>query len=260
MPPYAFHYAIPHEFYEKHHVRRYGFHGTSHKFVGRRAAEMLGKPFSKFTGITCHLGNGCSMAAIRNGQSVDTSMGLTPLEGQIMGTRSGDIDPALGFFLTREAGIGFEELDSLLNRKSGMLGVSGLSNDVRTLVEAAARGHKRATLALDMFAYRVRKYIGAYMAVLNGCDAIVFTGGVGENAAPLRERICSNLEYLGVSLDVSRNAGVFSREAIISSPLSKVALLVVPTNEELEIARDTAWISRAIQSGKHWVQVSEETL
>ena len=199
MPPYAFHYAVPLEFYEKHHVRRYGFHGTSHKFVGRRAAEMLGKPFSKFTGITCHLGNGCSMAAIRNGQSVDTSMGLTPLEGLIMGTRCGDIDPALGFFLTREAGIPFEQLDSLLNRKSGMLGISGLSNDVRALVEAAARGHKRATLALDMFAYRVRKYIGAYMAALNGCDAIVFTGGIGENAGPLRERICSNLEYLGVS-------------------------------------------------------------
>lgn len=260
MPPYAFHYGIPYVFYEKHHLRRYGFHGTSHKFVGLRAAEMLGKPFSKFTGITCHLGNGCSMAAIRNGQSVDTSMGLTPLEGLVMGTRSGDIDPALGFFLTREAGIPFEELDSLLNRNSGLLGLSGLSNDARTLVEASARGHKRATLALEVFCYHVRKYIGSYLAVLNGCDAIVFTGGIGENAAPLRERICSDLDYLGISIDVGRNASVFSREAIISAPLSKIALLVVPTNEELEIARDTAWISRAVESGRHWVQTSEEVL
>ena len=260
MPPHAFHYGIPQEFYEKYHVRRYGFHGTSHKFVGRRAAELLKKPFSKFTGITCHLGNGCSMAAVRNGLSVDTTMGLTPLEGLLMGTRTGDIDPALGFFLTREAGIPFEQLDSLFNKKSGMLGVSGLSNDVRALIEAAARGHKRATLALDMFAYRVRKYIGAYMAVLNGCDAIVFTGGIGENAAPLREKICSDMKYLGITIDVSRNAGVFAREAIVSAPLSKVTVMVVPTNEELEIARDTAWICRAVDSGKHWIQAPEEPI
>ena len=240
IPPYAYLYAVPYEFYEKYRARRYGFHGTSHLFVARRAAEILGKPLSGFSGITCHLGNGCSMAAIRDGRSVDTTMGLTPLEGLIMGTRSGDIDPGLGFFLARQAGIPFEGIESLLNSRSGLLGVSGLSNDVRPLKEAAERGHARAVLALDMFAYRVKKYIGAYMAVLDGCEAIVFTGGIGEKAAFLREKICSDLESLGIRLDVTRNASVASEEAIISLPSSKVTVMVVPTNEELEIARETA--------------------
>ena len=254
MPPHAYHYGIPYEFYEKYHVRRYGFHGTSHVFVARRAAEMLGKPVSEFSGITCHLGNGCSITAIRNGRSVDTSMGLTPLEGLLMGTRSGDIDAGAVLFIARQEQLPLAALDSLLNRKSGMLGVSGLSNDVRTLIEAAAKGHRRATLALDMFAYRVKKYVGAYMAVLNGCDAIVFTGGIGENAAPLREKICRDLEFFGIRLDTGRNAEVFGREGMISAPLSKVALMVVPSNEEWEIARETAWIGRAVATTKHWVK------
>jgi len=243
MSPRAFLYGIPYDLYKQYHVRRYGFHGTSHRFVARRAAEMLGKPFSEFSGITCHLGNGCSMTAVRRGQSVDTSMGLTPLEGLMMGTRSGDIDPAVGFFLTRQAGIPFEELDSLFNKKSGMLGVSGLSNDMRTLIEAASNGHERARLALDMFAYRVRKYIGAYLAVLNGGDAIVFTGGIGENAPSLRQDVCSDLDRLGIEIDPGRNASVRSEEAVISAPGSQVVVMVVPTNEELEIARETALVT-----------------
>jgi len=243
MSPRAFLYGIPYDLYKQYHVRRYGFHGTSHRFVARRAAEMLGKPFSEFSGITCHLGNGCSMTAVRRGQSVDTSMGLTPLEGLMMGTRSGDIDPAVGFFLTRQAGIPFEELDSLFNKKSGMLGVSGLSNDMRILIEAASNGHERARLALDMFAYRVRKYIGAYLAVLNGGDAIVFTGGIGENAPSLRQDVCSDLDRLGIEIDPGRNASVRSEEAVISAPGSQVVVMVVPTNEELEIARETALVT-----------------
>jgi len=245
MPAHAFTYGIPYQYYENYRVRRYGFHGTSHKFVARRAAEMLDKPFREFTGITCHLGNGCSMAAIKNGKSVDTSMGLTPLEGLLMGTRSGDIDPAIVLFLSRETGLGLDEVDSLLNRKSGLLGVSGLSNDMRALFKAAKGGHERAALALKMFGYRVRKYIGAYLAVLNGADAMVFTGGIGENAAEQRETICSDLDGLGVELDAARNAGVHAEEAIVSRPTSKVAVMVVPTNEELEIARETALLSHA---------------
>ena len=171
-----------------------------------------------------------------------------------MGTRSGDIDAGAVLFIARQEQLPLAALDSLLNRKSGMLGVSGLSNDVRTLIEAAAKGHRRATLALDMFAYRVKKYVGAYMAVLNGCDAIVFTGGIGENAAPLREKICRDLEFFGIRLDTGRNAEVFGREGMISAPLSKVALMVVPSNEEWEIARETAWIGRAVATTKHWVK------
>ncbi len=253
MPPRAFLYGLPYEWYEKYHVRRYGFHGTSHRFVARRAAKMLGKPFFEFTGITCHLGNGCSMTAVRNGRSVDTSMGLTPLEGLIMGTRTGDLDPALSFYLAREAGIALKDLHVLYNTRSGLLGVSGLSNDVRTLLEAASEGHERARLALDMFAYRAKKYIGAYLAVLNGADAIVFTGGIGENAAPLREKMCSGLDRLGIRLDRDRNATTQSREAVISSPDSRIAVMVVPTNEELEIAletRDVVWKSVATRTGE----------
>jgi len=244
MPRHAFMYAVPYELYDKYHVRRYGFHGTSHRFVARRAAEMLGKSLSDFDGITCHLGNGCSITAVRNGKSVDTSMGLTPLEGLMMGTRCGDIDPALHFFLTREAGMRFEDLDLLFNKKSGLLGVSGLSNDVRTLLKAADEGHRRARLALEMFAYRVRKYIGAYLAVLNGADAIVFTGGIGENAAPVRERICAGLDRLGVILAPDRNDSARATEAVISAEGSPVRVMVVPTNEELEIAIETDLVVR----------------
>ena len=244
MPRHAYLYAIPYEVYEQNRVRRYGFHGTSHNFVARRAAEVLGKPFEEFTGITCHLGNGCSMAAVREGKSVDTSMGLTPLEGLIMGTRCGDIDPALVFFLVRDMGLSIDEADSMLNRRSGMLGVSGVSNDCRALREAVEGGNERARLALDMFAYRAKKYIGAYLAVLNGADAIVFTGGIGENAASVRRAICADLSALGVTRDEQRNRDASGAEAIISAPDSAITVMVVPTNEELAIARETARVSR----------------
>lgn len=246
MPPHAYLYAVPYELYEKYHVRRYGFHGTSHRFVARRAAEMLSRPFSDFSAVTCHLGNGCSITAVKDGKSVDTSMGLTPLEGLMMGTRCGDIDPALGFFLAREAGMRYEDLDSLFNKKSGLLGVSGLSNDVRTLMQVASRGHERARLALRMFAYRVKKYIGAYLAVLDGADAVVFTGGIGENASPIREEICERLDRLGVKLDLRRNAAAHGVEAVVSTDDSPVKVLVVPTNEELEIAIETELVVRHI--------------
>ena len=239
MPPTAFMYGLPYEYYEKHGVRRYGFHGTSHIYVARTAAQRLGKPFDQFTGITCHLGNGCSVTAIRNGQSVDTSMGLTPLEGLLMGTRCGDLDPALIFFLHRQMNVSLEALDALLNKKSGMLGISGVSNDARTLWEAADKGHARAKLALEMFAYRVKKYIGSYLAVLNGADAIVFTGGIGERDIPVREMVCSGMEALGIHLDAKVNKETFGREAVISAPNSRVKLFVIPTNEELEIANET---------------------
>jgi len=245
MPPHAFTYAVPYEFYEKYHVRRYGFHGTSHRFVARRAAEILGKPFDEFSGVTCHLGNGCSMAAVKNGKSVDTTMGLTPLEGLMMGTRSGDLDPAILFFLVNRAGVPFERLDDLLNRKSGLLGVSGVSNDMRPLLDEAVKGNRRARLALDMFAYRAKKYIGAYLAVLNGADAIVFTGGIGERDPDQRNWICSGLETLGIVLDAKKNAEVLAAEATISAPGSRIEVMVVPTNEELEIARETERIAKA---------------
>ena len=244
MPAHAFHYGLPYEFYERYGVRRYGFHGTSHVYVARAAARRLGREFGEFSCITCHLGNGCSMAAVKRGESVDTSMGLTPLEGLLMGTRSGDMDPAIVFFLAREAGVAFAEFESLLNTRSGLLGVSGVSNDVRTLWEAAANGNERAALALEMFAYRVKKYVGAYLAVLNGCEAVIFTGGIGENDARTRERICGGMETLGMELDAAANRAAAGGEAVISAPGSRVKLLVVPTNEELEIAGETAPFAR----------------
>jgi len=247
MPPHAFQYGLPYEFYEKHGVRRYGFHGTSHLYVARTAAAMLGKEFSDFSGITCHLGNGCSIAAVKNGQSVDTSMGLTPLEGLLMGTRSGDIDPAIIFFLAREAGVPFNKIENILNKKSGLLGVSGVGNDVRVIHAAAEKGDPRARLALDIFAYRVKKYIGAYLAALNGCDAVVFTGGIGENDIRTREKICSGLQWLGIRLDPAANQSAVGNASVISALQSRVKLLVIPTNEELEIARETVPFVRAAQ-------------
>ena len=247
MPPHAFHYGLPYEFYEKQGLRRYGFHGTSHLYVARTAAAMLGKELSDFSGITCHLGNGCSIAAVKNGESVDTSMGLTPLEGLLMGTRSGDIDPAIVFFLAREAKVPFEKIENILNKKSGLLGVSGVSNDVRIIRDAAEHGNPHARLALDIFAYRVKKYIGAYLAVLNGCDAVIFTGGIGENDIRTREKICSGLQSLGVRLDPAANKNALGAGNVISAPQSLVKLLVIPTNEELEIARETAPFVRAAQ-------------
>ncbi len=238
MPAHAYLYALPYELYEGDHIRRYGFHGTSHRYVSERAAELLGKP-NGFTGVTCHMGNGCSIAAVDAGRSVDTSMGLTPLEGVVMGTRSGDIDPAIVFHLEKTKNLSPGEIDTMLNRRSGLLGVSGVSNDLREVQGAAAVGNERAEVALQMFAYRVRKYIGAYLAALGGADAIVFTGGIGENAASMRHRILDGLGNLGMQLDDGRNEACVGEEGPISTEGSPIKLLVIPTREELLIARST---------------------
>ena len=238
IPKVAYLYALPHEMYERYKVRRYGFHGTSHRFVARRAAELLGKDKYDVNLITCHLGNGCSITAVREGKSVDTSMGLTPLEGVVMGTRSGDVDPAVIFHLARK-GYKLKELDTIFNKNSGLLGISGVSNDVRDLEKKAAEGYENSKLALDIFAYRIRKYIGAYMAVLNGCDAVVLTGGIGENGIAMRKRILENMENIGIRLDNDKNGAVAGREGEIHSRDSRVKLLVIPTDEEGAIARDT---------------------
>lgn len=251
MQPTAYLYALPYEFYEKDRVRRYGFHGTSHRFVMLRAAQLCGIPVEKFNAITCHLGNGCSLAAIRNGKSIDTSMGLTPLEGVPMGTRSGDIDPAIIFFIAQQRKMTLGQINDLLNKRSGLLGVSGISNDVRELLDAADKGHERAALALDIFSYRIRKYIGAYLAALGRCDAVIMTGGIGENARNVRAKICSGLDNLGIRFDAAANDRCVGKEATISTPDSPVRLLVVPTNEELLIARDTAEIAQRLsQAGR----------
>ena len=238
MPKHAYLYALPYELYEELGVRRYGFHGTSHRYVSERAAALLGRPPGETNVITCHLGNGASITAVRGGRSVDTSMGLTPLEGLVMGTRSGDIDAAILPTLGRMRGMDLGELDALLNKKSGLLGVSGVSNDVRALLAAEADGNERARLALDVYAYRVRKYIGAYTAALGVVDALVFTAGVGENSAVMRARILEGLAPLGYALDAGRNAAARG-EADVATDASAARVLVIPTREELVIARDT---------------------
>jgi len=239
MPEMAYLYAIPYELYTKHKIRRYGFHGTSHKYVSRKAAKLLGKPVESLKIITCHLGNGASVCAIDGGKSVDTSMGFTPLEGLIMGTRCGDIDPAIITFLMENNGLSIREVDNLLNKKSGVLGISGVSSDFRDLEIAANEGHQRAQLALDQFYYSVAKYVGSYAAAMSGVDAIVFTAGVGENNGPAREIICGYLEFLGLKIDKEKN-NIRGQAIDCSEPSSKVKVLVIPTNEELMIARDTA--------------------
>ncbi|MEM2931162.1 MAG: acetate kinase, partial [Thermoproteota archaeon] len=238
MPEKAYLYAIPYELYEKFGIRRYGFHGTSHKYVAHKAAELLGQPIEKLRIVTCHLGNGCSITAVKNGRSVDTSMGFTPLEGLVMGTRSGDIDPSIVFYLV---GKGFSpgEVEELLNKRSGLLGLSGISNDIRDVEREAGAGGRRARLALEIFAYRVRKYIGAYAAVLNGIDVLVFTGGIGENDPLIREIICGDMEFLGLAIDTEVNANLVGKTGVISSEQSKVKVLVIPTDEELAIAEET---------------------
>lgn len=238
LPAYAFMYAIPYDLYEKHGIRKYGFHGTSHMFVSRRAAAMLGKPEKDVKVITCHLGNGSSITAVKGGKSVETSMGFTPLEGVAMGTRCGSIDPAVVPFIMEKEGLSTREIDSLMNKKSGVLGISGISNDFRDLDEAASSGNQRAELALEVFAYKIKKFIGEYSAVLNGADAVVFTAGIGENSATIRKRILSGLEGLGIKIDDEKNK-IRGQEIDISTPDSKVRVLVIPTNEELTIARDT---------------------
>ena len=243
MPEVAYIYGIPYEYYEKYKVRRYGFHGTSHSYVSKRAAEMLGKKVEDLKIIVCHLGNGASICAVDHGKSVDTSMGLTPLEGLVMGTRSGDIDPAIIDFVGKKEGLDLDGMNNILNKKSGMLGISGVSSDGRDLGAAAAAGNPRAKLALDVFDYDVIKYIGSYAAVMNGVDAICFTAGIGENNIEMRANVCSHLGYLGAKLDPEKN-NVRGEERIISTDDSKVKILLVPTNEELAIARETLALAK----------------
>ncbi|MGE5632922.1 MAG: acetate/propionate family kinase [Caulobacteraceae bacterium] len=238
MPKEAYIYAIPYEFYEKYKIRRYGFHGTSHKYVAERAAAMLNKSIEQLKIITCHLGNGASITAVKNGKSVETSMGFTPLEGLVMGTRSGDIDPAIAKFLAGKENLSAAKVDEIFNKKSGVFGISGVSSDFRDIEEAAANGNERAKLALDVYVHRVKKYIGAYAAVMNGVDAVVFTAGLGENSASMRSAICKDMCFLGIELDEAKN-NVRGKETDISKDGSKVKVLLIPTNEELMIARDT---------------------
>ena len=239
MPPVAYTYALPYEYYEKDKVRRYGFHGTSHKYVAQRAADMLGKPIENLKLISCHLGNGSSVTAIDGGKSVDTSMGFTPLAGVPMGTRSGDLDAGIMEYLMNQYGMDIHEMLNILNKKSGVQGVSGVSSDFRDLSDAAEKGNTRAGLAVDMFNYGVKKYIGAYAAAMGGVDAIIFTAGVGENSAEQRMAIASGLEFMGVKMDEDANK-VRGEERVISAADSKVKVLLIPTNEELMIAMDTA--------------------
>lgn len=239
MPAKAYMYALPYEYYEKYGIRRYGFHGTSHRYVSKRVCEFLGVDAAKQKIITCHIGNGGSIAAIDGGKCVDTSMGLTPTEGLMMGTRVGDVDPGALVYLMERLNIGAEQLQEIIQKKSGVKGVSGISNDMRDIEAAIAEGNERAKVALDMYEYRILKYIGAYAAVLDGVDIIVFTAGVGENQCDLRERICKHLGYLGVTFDDEANK-VRGEEVVISAPDSKVKVVVIPTDEELVIAEDTA--------------------
>lgn len=238
MPEKAYLYAIPYALYENHKIRKYGFHGTSHMFVSNEAATLLGKPYDSLKIITCHLGNGASIAAVKNGKVVDTSMGLTPLEGLVMGTRSGDLDPAVISFVAEKENMTAKEVENMLNKKSGVLGVSCLSNDFRDIETAANEGNKLCQIALDMFRYRVAKYIGSYAAAMNGVDAIVFTAGLGENSGTARAGICEYLGFLGVALDAEKNS-LRGKALDISTADAKVRVLVIPTNEELVIARDT---------------------
>ena len=241
MPAKAYMYALPYEDYEKYGIRRYGFHGTSHRYVSRRACEFLGLDYDKQRIITCHIGNGGSITAIRDGKSVDTSMGLTPTEGLMMGSRVGDVDPGALTYLMERRDIGYKELQKIINKESGVLGVSGISNDMRDIEDGIEAGNERAILAMDMYEYHILKYIGAYTAVLGGADVIVFTGGVGENQTSTRETICKSLAYLGVTFNAEANK-VRGSEIEISGPDSKIRVVVIPTDEELMIATDTAEI------------------
>lgn len=242
MPEHVYLYAIPYILYEKYKVRRFGFHGTSHKYVSQRACETLGLDINKQKIITCHLGNGSSVAAIKNGRSFDTSMGMTPAEGLIMGTRTGDLDPGALLYMAEKEDTSIKETSNLLNKKSGMLGISGVSSDMRDIEEAANNGNHRAQLALEMFAYRAKKYIGAYTAAMGGVDLIVFTGGIGENDTETRKRILNGLQFLGITLN-EENLDIRGKEAMLTFPESNVKVMVVPTDEEMMIAIDTYKLS-----------------
>lgn len=238
MPEEAYLYGLPYEYYKNYKVRRYGFHGTSHSFVSKKAAEVAGKPYEDLKIIVCHLGNGASLSAVKNGKSVDTSMGLTPLEGLIMGTRSGDMDPAIMEYIAKKENLDIAGVMNVLNKKSGVLGLSGVSSDFRDLEEAAAAGNDRAEKALKAYNYRVVKYIGAYVAAMDGVDVIAFTAGLGENGKSTRKAICDHLSYLGIKIDDEANS-IRGKDVVISTPDSKVQVMVIPTNEELAIARET---------------------
>lgn len=251
LPPKAFLYALPYEYYEKYRIRKYGFHGISHRYVAQKAAEFLDLPIDDLRIITCHLGNGCSITAINKGDSIDTTMGFTPLEGLVMGTRCGDIDPGVILFLMEKGEIRPRQMNNILNRQSGIMGISGVSNDIRDVKKEAQRGNERAKIALEIFTYRIKKYIGAYSAVLGGIDILVFTGGIGENAADIRVMICEGLEFLGVQLDKKKNNKNTQNETrIISKEDSPVKVLVVPTDEEKIIAQETWKIIQKLAARK----------
>jgi acetate kinase len=239
MPPYAYMYAIPREYYEKYGIRKYGYHGTSHKYVVRQASKILGRDTREMKVVSCHLGNGASVTAVEHGKSVDTSMGFTPVDGLIMGTRTGDIDPGVLLFLADKEHLSLKGISNMINKRSGIMGISEISSDMRDLELAYYEGNERANIALTMYAYRVKKFIGAYVAIMNGLDCIVFTGGIGENDFNIRRMICQNMEYLGLEFDEPGNHGVRGEDKVISKPDSRVTALVVRTNEELVIATDT---------------------
>ena len=239
MPKYAYLYPIPYNLYKQYGIRRYGFHGTSHRYVSARACEFLGLDYKSQKIITCHIGNGGSVAAIKDGKCIDTSMGLTPLEGVMMGTRSGDVDAGAVIYLQKKLGLDADGLSDLLNKKSGVLGISEISSDMREIEDAAHSGNKRAQLALDMYFYRVKKYVGAYAAALGGCDVLVFTAGVGENQSDLRQEVCRNMEFMGIKIDNEKNAKTRGEEIELSTPESRVKVVIIPTDEELMIATDT---------------------
>ncbi len=241
MPPHAYLYGIPFKLYKRYKIRRYGFHGTSHRYVSQRAADILGKPYEELKIITAHLGNGASMAAIKNGKSIDTSMGFTPLEGLLMGTRSGDLDPSIITYIMGKEELSISEANTMLNKHSGLVGISGESSDMREIEQAVAEGDKKATYAFDVFTYRIKKYVGSYAAALGGLDALVFTGGIGENSVKVRKDVCSNLDFLGIQLDDELNKNA-KGECIVTKPNSPVKVLRIPTNEELVIALDTEQI------------------
>lgn len=249
MPNYSYLYALPYEYYERFKIRRYGFHGTSHKFVAQKACRIEGIDFDNCKIITCHLGNGASICAIKNGKSVDTSMGFTPVEGLIMGTRSGDVDPGILLFLAEKENLSFQEVNDIINKKSGVQGISGLSSDMRDLENAAAKGNERAQLAIDMYYYRVKKYVGAYAAIMDGVDLIIFTGGIGENDDNIRAHVSEAIDFMGVDFDADANRGVRGKDKLLTKPSSRVKVMVITTNEELVIATDTATIVSNLNKG-----------
>lgn len=239
MPAEAYMYGLPYSLYEKYAIRRYGFHGTSHRYVSRKGCEILGVPYEEQRIITAHIGNGGSITAIKGGKSVDTSMGMTPVEGLLMGTRCGDVDAGIISFIMEKENIGTQAISTLVNKHSGLLGISGVSSDMREIRAAIAEGNEKAQLAYDMFVYRIKKYIGAYAATLGGADILMFTGGIGENAFYLREQVCKELAFLGIEIDAEKNSTIFGEEAVISTPDSKITVMIVPTDEEYMIAADT---------------------